>query len=235
VPVSPQYTHSEPRWAKALAASPRPKAKRPSDSRTARRSSVSAVFTDLGSGSPSRFLSATVVSAPYPSLQCPPNDQAQLPGPPACASCRAKPVEVRDVLIDGERTCALTRYELQAPQGPLFVAMSSRRSPCETERSTRSTFISTARLSPSSRGTGRRTLTDLITNRHGCATMVKTAGMWCGISPPSTSTHSINTYWGRAPIRLWRQCNAPEARSTQDCSTRTTEQRGAPGALSSAG
>jgi len=29
-------------------------------------------------------------------------------------------VELRDMIVDGDRTCALTRYELQAPGGPAF-------------------------------------------------------------------------------------------------------------------
>jgi ketosteroid isomerase-like protein len=29
-------------------------------------------------------------------------------------------VEVKDLIVDGDRTCALTRYALQAPGGPAF-------------------------------------------------------------------------------------------------------------------
>jgi ketosteroid isomerase-like protein len=29
-------------------------------------------------------------------------------------------MEVRDLLVDGDKACALTRYELQPPQGPAF-------------------------------------------------------------------------------------------------------------------
>ena len=31
-------------------------------------------------------------------------------------------VEVRDLVIDGQRACALTRYELQPPAGPSFAS-----------------------------------------------------------------------------------------------------------------
>ena len=31
-----------------------------------------------------------------------------------------KGVEVKDIVVDGERACALTRYELQPPVGPVF-------------------------------------------------------------------------------------------------------------------
>ncbi len=32
----------------------------------------------------------------------------------------ASTVEVRDILVDGEKACVLARYELQPPQGPAF-------------------------------------------------------------------------------------------------------------------
>ncbi len=31
-----------------------------------------------------------------------------------------KALEIKGILVDGERACALTRYELQAPGGPVF-------------------------------------------------------------------------------------------------------------------
>jgi ketosteroid isomerase-like protein len=29
-------------------------------------------------------------------------------------------LEVRDILVDGDKACALTKYDLQAPSGPVF-------------------------------------------------------------------------------------------------------------------
>jgi ketosteroid isomerase-like protein len=32
----------------------------------------------------------------------------------------AKAVEVKDIIVEGERACVLARYELQTPSGPVF-------------------------------------------------------------------------------------------------------------------
>ncbi len=57
-------------------------------------------------------------------------------------------LEVKELLIDGNRACALTRYELQPPGGPAFGSDVAECLEYETARSLRSTFTLTARRFP---------------------------------------------------------------------------------------
>jgi TfoX/Sxy family transcriptional regulator of competence genes len=61
-----------------------------------------------------------------------------------------KTLGIRGIVVEGERGCVLTRYELQPPGGPFSTAMWPKYSKCEMARSSRSTSTLTVPLSPSS-------------------------------------------------------------------------------------
>jgi len=88
-----------------------------------------------------------------------------------------KAVEVRDLIVDGDKAVALTHYDLEPPQGPVFVSDVAEYLACAMARSCRLTFTSTAHPFQSKVGGG-----NLMSYDEGLASRVRAAlGRSCPI------------------------------------------------------